>query len=142
MDLYQPIKIEKQGKVDNQYGVGILTPGGSYLTGPIPPMSNVYVTAYIPKNTIFKSKGLEHVLHVNPHNVVGEKNVPVKPIHKVSYFSIDPPRPSTVKMRLTSIVNGDFDIIIEELERSKFKIYIKTGQGIYVQPVNSWVWLG
>lgn len=142
MELYQPIKIDKQGEVSNTYGVGILTPNGAYLTGPIPPKSNVYVTAFLPRNTIFKSKGIEHVFHVNPHEAIGIKNVPIKPvIYQRSYFSIDPPRPSTVTMKLTNIQEGDFDIIIEEIERGNFKIYIKTSQGIYIQPFNGWVWM-
>lgn len=143
MELYQPIKVDKQGEVTSTYGIGILTPEGAYLTGPIPPKSNVYVTAFLPKNTIFKTmKGAEHVLHVNPHKTVGDKNIPIKPvIFRRSYFAIDPPRPSTIKMLLTSIKAGSFDIIVEEIERSRFKIFIKTNQGIYIQPFNGWVWL-
>lgn len=143
MELYQPIKIQKQGENSANYGVGILTKYGAYLTGPIPPKSNVIVTSFLPRNTIFKTMdGIEHVLHTPEAVTLGVKSVPVKPtIYRRSHFAIDPPRPSHVSMNLAKTVMVDFDIVIEEIERSKFKIYVKTPVGTYIQPLSGWVWL-
>jgi hypothetical protein len=143
MELYQPIKIQTQGEKSANYGVGILTKSGAYLTGQVPPMSRVSVTSFLPKNTIFKTMdGVEHVLHVPEAITLGTKKVPVKPtIYRRSHFAIDPPRPSSISMNLAKAAQAEFDIVIEEVERGKFKIYAKTPTGVYIQPLSGWVWL-
>ena len=131
--IYEPISIETPGIKNTSYGVGVLTPLGAFVTGPIPPFSRIYVTAFIPKQTVFKRlDGSTFSYKVPLPATLGTKLVdailpkPKKHTEKV-----------TISLNKTAILAAD--IVIEELDQGKFKIFIYTVESNKAyQPWNGW----
>lgn len=132
--IYEPVQIvETPGIKNTSYGVGILTSQGAFVTGPIPPFTRIHVTAFIPGKTIFKRlSGLAYPYEIPKAAALGVKVVdatlpkPKQHIEKVT-------------MSLTRVADLPGDIIVEEMEQNKFKIYILThiARKVY-QPFNGW----
>lgn len=131
--IYEPINIETPGIKNTSYGVGILTPLGAFITGPIPPFYRIYVTAFIPKQTVFKRLDGSFFSYKIPLSAaLGSKIV-----------DAILPKPKKHTERITMSLNKTAsllaDIVIEELEQGKFKIFIYTVEsGKVYQPWNGW----
>lgn len=131
--IYEPMNIETPGIKNTSYGIGVLTSLGAFVTGPIPPLSRIYVPAFIPEKTVFKRlDGNIFSYRIPPSMTLGSKTLNAilpKPKQHVERIS----------MALNKTIPLAADIVIEEIKQGKFKIFIYTAKSrkIY-QPYNGW----
>ena len=143
--LYQPINFLTEGFniVDKTYGAGVVTQYGAYLTGEIPPFARIFVTAYIPRQTIFeRMDGNKEVYQMPPNLAVGVQKLNITPRKKTSHhFSVQTLELPGVDVNLHDAKKGNFDVIIKERDSSSFLIYAQVvGTANVFQPFNGWVW--
>lgn len=132
--MYQPITIDyNTGIINLEYGIGVITPQGAYVTGKLPPFSRIYMPVYIPTMTEFRKKdGSVEILRVTPQQAIGVKQLTAiipKPL----------PHPETVTVKLTEAKPLPGKVILTEEATGKFSAMIFTTRGEKVlQPANGW----